>query len=552
VNIHFQPKQEQLYNLLAAIGPRVPTIIGGGGAKGGGKSDGARGCALLLGAELGKTYPGITITIVRRVFDDLKKNHIDPMLRKYPELMKYYNVGNREINLDSFRIVFAYAETEEYVKRKFLGGYESAIIIVDEAQQFSEQELMYIQTACRWTNHEAGIPEGLCKLCLLFNPGGKGSAYIKRIFWTKYYQGEETPHSYAFVHIFGWDNFEWFRGQVDITEEAFYAIKGKCDSCSGDNCCRFRIFVTQTSEGKKYNAFPESIRLGYLLGSFDKFSGQYFAEVWDQRLCVLSLSEIQALKPFWWTTWMSSDYGMGHYWSTFWAVIGRIEPSLALSALGIDTQWPLDIIIVYRELVPPPRTPEAEVAHLIVKATPREEVKELVRWVMGSDVNATPRFSEHSIVEMIEQVTAPAGFPKIRNARCGKDTRVLNARVVWEMLRRTVSMRSGNPPQEKPDERTYPLLFISAECPKIQAAIPSLIADEDNPADVLKVDGIDDDLYDGLKYLLAEFAAVRLIAPVEVRRAEYMNRAESLQGQYMNQLKFDAEEAKSGVRIKRR
>lgn len=552
MHIDLQPKQTKIYRLLSAIGPNVATIIGGGGAKGGGKSDGARGCALLMGAELGKVYPGLTITIVRRVFDDLKKNHIDPMLRKYPELMKYYNVGNREINLESFRIVFAYAETEEDVKRKFLGGYESAIIIVDEAQQFSEQELMYIQTACRWTNNKAGVPEGLCKLCLLFNPGGKGSSYIKRIFWTKHYIGEERPHSYAFCHIFGWDNYEWFRGQVGIGETEFYAIPGKCMACDGsDRCCRFHIFVTQTSEGKKYNAFPESIRLGYLLGSFDKFAGQYFAEVWDERSCVLSQQEIVSLKPYWWPIWLSSDYGMGHSWATYWFCIGKIAPSMALEVLGIDTEWPLDIIICYHELIAELRASEHEVAGLIVKNTPIADRSQIVRFVMGSDVNQTPRFSEHSIVEMIEKVTAPAGFPKIRNANCGRDTRVVNARIIWEMLRRTTTLRLGKATKEKPDENTLPLLFFSAECPRACAAIPSLVADEDNPEDVLKVHGEPDDIYDAVKYGTAEHAHVREVPPVEVRRSEAISKGTSSQSQYMNQLQFDAKEASAGRRGKR-
>lgn len=552
IDIHQQPKQEHLYDLLAATGPQVATILGAGGAKGGGKSDGARGCALLLGAELGKLYPGITITIVRRVFDDLKKNHIDPILRKYPELLKYYNAGNREINLESFRLVFAYAETEDDVKRKFLGGYESAIIIVDEAQQFTEQELMWMSTAARWTS-TVGMPEGLCKFAMLFNPGGKGSEYIKRVFWTKRYNENETPHSYAFIHMFGWDNYEWFRGQVDIEEDEFYAIPGKCvGACVGGNCCRYQMFITQTSEGRKYNAFPESIRLGYLLGSFDKFAGQYYAEVWDERLTVISKAQLHALHAYWFSAWMSGDWGFAHNWPTHWFCIGKLEPSLLAEVLGVQSDWPLDVIIVYREFIPPQRTPEAEVAQMIVDKTPISERKEIVRWVMGSDINKTPRFASHSLLEMIEAVSTPAGLPRIRNANCGRDTRVVNARILWEMLRRTVSMRSASAPQDKPEAKTFPLILFSAECPRTIAAIPALIADEDNPEDVLKIDGEVDDVFDSLKYGTAEWAAVRTLAPVEVRRSEFVGRGPSPQDQYMRQLKFDAEESNRGRRPKRR
>jgi hypothetical protein len=317
MDIVSQPKQQQLLDLFRATGPDAATIIGGGGAKGGGKSVTIRNIALTLAMELGELYPGVVITIVRRVFDDLKKNHIDPLFRHYPELEPYYRAGDRELIIKakgvSAKIAFAYAETEDDVKRKFLGGYESAIILVDEAQQFSEEELQWIQTAARWTSSggsfmeasrevsstsmEAswklhgtsmrgstseemrGIPLGLCKTGLFFNPGGKGSTYLRRVFWIKQYTPRERAKDFFFMHVFGWDNYEWFRGQVDITADDFYRLPGEQ---------RFQMFIRDTSEGRKYDAFPQSIRAGYLLGSFDHFEGQYFAGVWDEAKCVLT------------------------------------------------------------------------------------------------------------------------------------------------------------------------------------------------------------------------------------------------------------------------
>src|SRR5689334_20401649 len=114
MHIHLQPKQEMLLDMLMATGPKVSTIIGFGGAKGGGKSAGARSCALLLAAELGKKYPGLTITIVRRVSDDLKKNHIDELFSFYPELRQHYHVADKELIFPGAgRISFAYAETTD-------------------------------------------------------------------------------------------------------------------------------------------------------------------------------------------------------------------------------------------------------------------------------------------------------------------------------------------------------------------------------------------------------------------------------------------------------
>ncbi len=311
---HLQPKGFQLLDLLLATGKKVPTIIGGGGAKGGGKSFSARVIALTLASELGNKYPGLVITIVRRVAQDLRDNHITPLFKERPELFKHWSATPHDLVLpNKSRIIFRSVETLEDVRKRFLGGFESAIIIVDEAQQFTGEELQWIQAAARWTDN-TGIPSGLCKTLLLFNPGGPGSAYLRRIFWTHQYEPNENLKDYSFVHWFGWDNYEWFRGQVDITEAEFYSGKypSVCNEGTGTpecRCCRFHMFITQTSEGRKYNAFPASIRAGYLLGSFDHFEGQYFAGAWDDKMCVISPALAENLRQPWWTHWMSMDWG---------------------------------------------------------------------------------------------------------------------------------------------------------------------------------------------------------------------------------------------------
>src|SRR5689334_4921177 len=318
MHIHEQPKQGKLYDLLTATGPNVATTIGFGGAKGGGKSAGARGCALRLAAELGNDYPGLPITIIRRVFNDLKTNHIDEMFAQYPELRQYYREGDKQLVLkNGASIYFAFAETPGDVERKFRGGYQSAFILVDEAQQFTERELLDIKMAARWTKTTTGIPAGFCKLILLFNPGGKSAEYLRRIFWTKKYMPNEEPGSFAFMHVFGWDNYEWFRGQVNIKESEFYQL---------DSDDRFQMFITQTSEGRKYNAFPESIRAGYLLGNFDHFENQYFAGVWGDQ-CVLPPDLVSRIIQPWWTRWMAQDWGFGDHDAHGWFAAGKLSPS---------------------------------------------------------------------------------------------------------------------------------------------------------------------------------------------------------------------------------
>lgn len=583
INIHQQPKQELLAELLSSTGPKVATIIGAGGAKGGGKSEGARGIALICAGELGEIYPGLVITIVRRTYGDLKKNHIDPLIRKYPDLMRFYKADAEEFNLGKAKIVFMYAENDKDVKRKFLGGYESAIIIIDEAQQFSEEELQWITTAARWTDSSGvGIPAGLCKTLMLFNPGGPGSSYIRRVFWLKQYVGEEKRHKYAFIHIFGYDNFEWFRGQVDITESAFYAIRGKCsdvgEQCTDlydseginrSRCCRFQMFIHQTEEGQKYNAYPESMRAGYLLGSFESFSGQYFAGTWYEKKHVLPSALVDDLIQYWWTAWLATDWGYGekHWCFTYWAATGKIAPSTARHALNVIVEKPIDIIIIYRELMVH-RMEEADFAHRLVEITPEPERKALARWVAGSDTKQMLRHMRHSPREIIDGICSPYGFPTIQSAHDEPGSRAVNAGMMRGMLHRTARMVGASEPLNLDEQQEkLPLVFVSSECPKLISAIPVLLDDSENgkPEDVQKLEQWEDDAFDSCKYLLAEYASVKDQAPREVRLYDTMMQAKdatvklSAEGQdaaanhnaYMAMLKFDRDENVSRRRGRR-
>lgn len=529
MNAHMQPKGFKLLGLLQATGPKAATIIGGGGAKGGGKSHTARAAALLLASTLGDKYPGLTITLVRRVAADLRDNHMTPLFKQYPELMQYWRAGDHELVLpNKARILFRAAETKDDVKRKFMGGFESALIIVDEAQQFDQEELQWIHAACRWTNGE-GIPRNFCKVLYLFNPGGKGSPYIRRIFWTHEYESNENAKDYAFVHVFGWDNYEWFRGQVDITEEEFYDVpcgltSRKCESYAPENrCCRFHMFVTLTSEGRKYNAFPPSIRAGYLLGSFDNFEGQYFAGAWDQSKLVISHNLAENIRKPWWTHWMSMDWGWAgpprpHYSVNLWWAIGKLSPSDLMNKLQILSEHPQDVIIVYRSRHAC-MMPEEQWAQLVVDATPLEERKVIGRHFVDGAVFNKDRRAEHTTADLMEPKFQEAGLPYLERAdkaRVGDPDRIGGWRQLFNAMVRTCKARIE--PITQPLDG--PLMFISAEVPELSRGIPLLICDEDRPEDVLKTEAIEDDYCDALRYGYKSMLEAQWQAPRAVRAAE--------------------------------
>lgn len=514
-DILLQPKQGKLFSLLCATGRNVATTIGFGGAKGGGKSDGADSCALGLALELGNKYPGIVITIMRRVARDLRDNHINRITRKFPEMLQLWHESGMEFRLtNSSRIAFSFAETKGDTERKFLGGYESAFIFVDEAQQFTEEELQWIKAACRWTDPKAaGIPEGLCKLVLLFNPGGKSADYLRRIFWTQSYRSNEDPRSFAFLHVFGWDNYEWFRGQVDVSYKAFYMLP---------SAQRFQMFIDETSEGRKYNAFPDSIRKGYLLGSFDHFEGQYFAGAWDDK-CIMTAHKAKEIIQPWWTRWMSQDWAFAEHAAHYWFASGKISPSKWMELFGGSIEHSMDIVIAYREHVISNRA-EADMATDVVAMTPQAERPLIHRFFFSEDGfgKRSRQGSGNTVGESYANIFGRYGLPRPEPA---DQNRVLGWRFMYNCMRQAQLI--GTPVSEE-RAKQGPAFFVTEECPQAISCIPMAIRDEDDPDDVARVDGaLWEDVNDGLRYGLHSLLNPMSKAPRDVRAKELYH---SIQG----------------------
>lgn len=514
MKIVLQPKQWKLYDLLVATGRQVATTIGFGGAKGGGKSAGVDECAILLAGELGNKYPGLKITIIRRVYNDLKSNHIDRILTTHPELLAGYTKDEGVTFANGARIIFAYAETEGDVERKFRGGYESAFIFVDEAQQFTERELLDIKMAARWTRADGGLPAGFCKLVLLFNPGGKSSEYLRRIFWTRNYHANEEANSFAFMHVFGWDNYEWFRGQVDIDENDFYHME------SDD---RFQMFITQTSEGRKYNAFPAPIRAGFLLGNFDHFEGQYFAGVWDAQICVLPPELCARIIQPWWTRWMAQDWGFGDHDAHGWFASGKLSPSQWMEYFGGHVEYPMDVAILYREQVVSQRA-EMDLAMDIVAKTPEVERQQMRRFFLSQDAfgQKAKQGGAHTVGEQFSNVMRRFQMPLPEPA---DQDRVNGWRFMYNCLRQA-NLRGQNVPAER--TREGPAFFVSAECPVTIEGIPMATRDPDDVEDVVRVEGaLWEDVTDMVRYGLKSQLRPKTKAPLDVRAKELYH---SIQG----------------------
>lgn len=263
LNIKLQPKQQALLDAMEATG-EVPTVWGNGGSRGSAKSGGLRRIAITLALK----HDGIVIYTIRRVRQDVIENHVEKIKLEFPQVQEFYKAGPTEYAFpNASRIVMKYAEEKGDVDRISYGP-EATFLFIDQAEQFSEDELISFRICNRWPDQ----PKGFVKACYFFNVGkGVGASYFRRIFHNKYFRPNENPKDYAFIQAYSWDNYEWFRGQVPYSAEEFYELSSEE---------RFALFVTQTSEGKKMNQLPKTRRESELLGNFDSFSGQYFSDVW--------------------------------------------------------------------------------------------------------------------------------------------------------------------------------------------------------------------------------------------------------------------------------
>lgn len=496
LDLALQPKQEQLYRLIEAKGLDCATVLGYGGALGGGKSAAIR--RIMLARRF--RYPRTNGVILRRVFDDVKKNHIDPLFLDYPDLREYYRTSDHELVLPNrSRLLFMYAETLAEVIRKFT-GIEFFDIFPDQAEQFSEAELRHIKTRNRWP----GTAPGECKTALFYNPGGPGGEYLRRIFYLRQYKTGERAQDYAFIQAYGWDNYQWFRA-LGLSEREFYALS---------NEERFELFIHETQYGRELNALPPTLRAGHLLGSFESFAGQYFAGVWDEAKCCLTIDQAERLIQPWWTRWMSTDWGFAHHFSHHWWASGKLSPRQFREVFGCETQWPVEVVIAYREFIGSEMA-EPDLAEAIADMTPSVE-RQLIRQHFLSPDAFAKKGSAHTVAQQLEDVFRRHGLPAPEPA---DNDRIGGWRLLYNGFRQSGALRAGAEISAE-QAKAGPMLLISAACPEAMAAVPILIRDEKNPEDVLKTPTLADDVGDELRYGYKSMLDPRSRAPRAVRAQE--------------------------------
>lgn len=373
LEISLQPKQEQLLDLLENGTARW---IGYGGAKGGGKSYGARATHLWRRFHYANT-PGL---IFRRTLPELQRNHIKPIFRDWPFLRDWYSVQEKLLTFphNGSTVQFVAADDERSFGR--IQGAEFADIDVDEATQNTQEELEWLGMHLRCTTNQEIEP----RMVLTMNPGGRGHGVIKRLFIDRDYHENERPEDYTFLQAHGHDNVEWARKSLKddgLTVDEYY---------EWPESKRFEYFITRTDYGKSLNSLPKNLRDAYLLGRWDVFAGQYF-DIFDPARHVITMREAQErIKP-WHVRWLSGDWGFHDEAVILWHTLGDEG-----------------VTITYREMVLQKTTP-IRMGEMIADATPASEGK-------FSAFNFSPdafgeRNSPRTIADEISSVLRQRGLP---------------------------------------------------------------------------------------------------------------------------------------------
>lgn len=179
-----------------------------GGARGGGKSWVVRLDAMIKALK----YPGIKLLIVRRTYQELRNNHVQPLR----EMLHGIAVYNESKKLFTFRngstIALGYCATDNDLAQ--YQGAEYDVIYLDEATHLQEEWIKKINACVRGTDPK--MPKQTFYTC---NPGGPGHAYIKRLFVDRKFEGAEHPEDYVFIQAKVTDNKALMEAQPEYIEQ---------------------------------------------------------------------------------------------------------------------------------------------------------------------------------------------------------------------------------------------------------------------------------------------------------------------------------------------
>ncbi len=252
--------------------------IGYGGAKGGGKSWSVRIKSILLASR----YAGIKILIVRETYGELFSNHIDEMIPMLKDMAKFRESKMQFKFINGSSIKFGYCSCDRDLRK--YQGVEYDVIFFDEAGNLTEHMMKTIAANVRGVND---FPK---RVYYTFNPGGKGHAYLKRIFVDKIYIEGEDKEEYEFIQAKVQDNPALMKKDPNYV--------------------------------KQLMALPPKQRAALLEGRWDVYAGQFFDDFVDKPEHYGDRVYTHVIEPFdiprGWEIYRSYDFGYNKPFSCGW------------------------------------------------------------------------------------------------------------------------------------------------------------------------------------------------------------------------------------------
>lgn len=409
--------------------------VGYGGSRGGGKSWAIR----VKAVRLALYNPGIKIMIIRRTYPELQANHIKPLKAilkcgsKNP--IAQYNDSKKEMTFpNGSEILFGYLNSESDIDR--YQGQEVDVLFIDEATQLSEEQIKKLTACVRGVNKH---PKRIYYTC---NPGGKGHAYIKRIFIDRQYIHGERPDDYSFIQAKVYDNKALMEADPDYVHEL--------------------------------ESLPEALRKAWLEGDWNSFIGQVFSS-WR--------NDPDGYKTRRWThviddfdiddsckIYRGFDFGYTKPFACVWIAVDHYGRMILFKEYyGCTRQADTGIQMQPREIAR--NIKEIEHTDPQLKGRNIIGIADPAIWQMTTG---------ESIADMMEK--EGVYFSK------GDHTRLAG---LMQMQYRLAF-----------DEEGFPMFYVFKSCSNVIRTLPALIYDEKHPEDVDTT--MEDHLYDAIRYVAME------------------------------------------------
>lgn len=442
---------------------RENRLTGYGGAKGGGKSGGARRVGIIDCLET----PGLVAALFRKSYPELQDNHLGPLFREYPQLRAFYNSSRHELRFPSLESEFKFRYCQSLADVDRQAGREYHRLMIEEAGDWTYDMAMRL---LRNTNRSSrpGIKPSAG---MLFNWGGVGHAWLKRLF----YDRNLTPEERNLLPI--------------------HFIPARLE----DNPA---LMENNPEYARTLESEPnEALRKAYRYGDPNIVAGQYFTEL---------SSEIHFIEPFQipdhWPRFGGYDYGFNHPCSVGWYAAdgdGNVYKYRELVRAGLD--------------IP-------DVAEMMKQEA---STKRISVWEAGHDCWAKKSGNDPTIAEKFAKLGIYLKRANIDRKQGAAHLRgYLRHRMVPVTDREgKVVLENGEPKLR----RDGPRLSFFKTCPVSFHQVAAMVHDPDDVEDVLKVDASagdplsGDDAYDETRMALMSRPPIA-IAPKKPQSDRYTRR----------------------------